>query len=348
MLLTSQRAGNPLAAPASQLQVLQDWGVASGVSFQQTLMVHGTTELNRPDLRTLQVNLGKVCNQTCSHCHVDAGPDRRESMNQETARHVIEFLSRSPADTLDITGGAPEMNENFRWLVTEARRLGKHVIDRCNLTILMANGYRDLPEFLAENQVQVIASLPCYLESNCDAQRGNGVFQKSIAAIQTLNALGYAQPGSGLVLDLVYNPTGLGLPPDAQSLEADYKTQLGSRYQIQFDNLLTITNMPISRFLDDLLQQHQLNDYMDKLVRSFNSKTIERLMCRSLISVDWNGYVYDCDFNQMLDMAVTEGQTKLHLSQLSDEQLQRGAIRVANHCFGCTAGRGSSCGGSLT
>jgi radical SAM/Cys-rich protein len=317
------------------------------VAFGEKLVEHGVLTLYRKQLTTLQINVGKVCNQTCTHCHVDAGPDRRESMTYETARQVIDFLARSEVRTLDITGGAPEMNPQFRTLVQEARKLDKQVIDRCNLTILLANGFTDLPEFLAEHHVRVVASLPCYLEENCDAQRGNGVFVKSIEAIRRLNGLGYAQPNSNLQLDLVYNPTGLGLPPEQEKLEASYKSELDTRNGIQFNNLLTITNMPVSRFLDDLLRRGKYEEYLERLVQSFNPNTIDNLMCRSLLSVDWNGFIYDCDFNQMLDLAITEGEDRVHISQLMDDLLTDRAIRTANHCFGCTAGCGSSCGGRL-
>lgn len=346
-LQTLHRTGNPLASPTEQLKILQDASLRVVVPFSDKLAGCGVSPLSRGRLTTLQINVGKVCNQTCSHCHVDAGPDRRESMTYETARQVIEFLSRSEVQTLDITGGAPEMNPHFRMLVQEARRLDKQVIDRCNLTILLANGFTDLPEFLAEHQVNIVASLPCYLEENCDAQRGDGVFEKSIAALRRLNALGYAQPNSDLRLDLVYNPTGLGLPPEQQLLEASYKSELEVRYGVQFNSLLTITNMPVSRFLDDLLRRGKYEEYLGKLLQSFNPATIQNLMCRSLLSIDWNGFIYDCDFNQMLELAVTQGEQRVHISQLTDDLLADRPIRTANHCFGCTAGSGSSCGGSL-
>jgi radical SAM/Cys-rich protein len=349
-LQTLVRTGNVLASPAEQLNILQGSQGSQGshvVAFGEKLVEHGVLTLYRKQLTTLQINVGKVCNQTCTHCHVDAGPDRRESMTYETARQVIDFLARSEVRTLDITGGAPEMNPQFRTLVQEARKLDKQVIDRCNLTILLANGFTDLPEFLAEHHVRVVASLPCYLEENCDAQRGNGVFVKSIEAIRRLNGLGYAQPNSNLQLDLVYNPTGLGLPPEQEKLEASYKSELDTRNGIQFNNLLTITNMPVSRFLDDLLRRGKYEEYLERLVQSFNPNTIDNLMCRSLLSVDWNGFIYDCDFNQMLDLAITEGEDRVHISQLMDDLLTDRAIRTANHCFGCTAGCGSSCGGRL-
>lgn len=346
-LQTLHRAGNPLASPTNQLRILQDSSPSHLAPFGDKLAEYGVLPLIRQKLISLQINLGKVCNQTCTHCHVDAGPDRRESMSYETAKQVIEFLATSEVKTLDITGGAPEMNPQFRMLVQEARKLDKRVIDRCNLTILLANGFTDLPEFLAEHQVSVVASLPCYLQENCDAQRGSGVFVKSIEAIHRLNELGYAQPKSSLQLDLVYNPTGLGLPPEQQKLEASYKSELDARYGIQFNNLLTITNMPVSRFLDDLLRRGKYEEYLEKLIHSFNPCTIDSLMCRSLLSVDWNGFIYDCDFNQMLDLAITENDGRVHISHLRDDLLTDRAIQTANHCYGCTAGCGSSCGGSL-
>jgi len=347
ILKTLYRTGNPLASPAEQLQILQDSQRSTAIPFSDKLGQSGVSQLYRRKLTTLQINVGKVCNQTCTHCHVDAGPDRHESMSYETACQVIGFLAKSDVKTLDITGGAPEMNPNFRMLVQEAKQLEKQVIDRCNLTILLANGFTDLPEFLAEHQVNIVASLPCYLEENCDAQRGSGVFVKSIEAIRRLNKLGYAQPSSNLHLDLAYNPTGLGLPPEQKELETAYKSELDNRFGIQFNNLFTITNMPVSRFLDDLLRQGKYTEYMEKLINSFNPSNIDDLMCRSLLSVDWNGFIFDCDFNQMLDLAIADGDDRVHISKLTDDLLSNRAIRVANHCYGCTAGCGSSCSGSL-
>ncbi|MEO8269926.1 MAG: arsenosugar biosynthesis radical SAM (seleno)protein ArsS [Aureliella sp.] len=348
ILKTLQREGNALASPAMQLAVLGDPQRIPEGSFARRLSASGTGELTRRQLQTLQINLGKVCNQTCTHCHVDAGPDRRESMSTQTAAQVIEFLSRSQVETLDITGGAPEMNSNFCWLVERATEIGKQVIDRCNLTILIAPGFTYLPEFLAKYNVNIVASLPCYLEENCDAQRGDGVFVKSIQAIKTLNELGYGHPNTGLELDLVYNPVGIGLPPDQAKLEAEYREQLSARYSIQFNGLFTITNMPISRFLDDLLRQHKYELYMQKLIDAFNPTTIDGLMCRSLISVGWNGFLYDCDFNQMLDLPFVSEGHRLHISKIDDSDLIQRPIQTANHCYGCTAGCGSSCTGSLT
>lgn len=337
-----KRTGNSLSLPVVQQQVLQREDVLPPGSFSRQLAEHACPPVTAQSVEILQINVGKVCNQTCTHCHVDAGPDRREAMERGVAEAVVQLLQHSEIQTLDITGGAPEMNPNFRWLVEQARLLGKHVIDRCNLTILMAKGFEDLAGFLAEHQVEVIASLPCYLEENCDAQRGQGVFQKSIQALQRLNSLGY---GETLPLRLVYNPVGAKLPPNEQQLERAYKEQLQERYGIVFTSLIAITNMPISRFLDDLLRTQQYENYMQTLLAAFNPATTDSLMCRNTLSVDWEGYLFDCDFNQMLDLRVgTAGQ---HIADLDWEAIRQRSIRVGNHCFGCTAGAGSSCQGSI-
>ncbi|QDU82295.1 molybdenum cofactor biosynthesis protein A [Polystyrenella longa] len=346
--LTLLRQGNQLASPAEQRTVLADADRVPGGTFETRLAEQKRVPLTRDALATLQINLGKVCNQTCTHCHVDAGPDRRESMSEEVAGQVIDFLSHSDVETLDITGGAPEMNAQFRRLVEAATCMNKKVIDRCNLTILLANGFTDLPEFLAKHKVNIVASLPCYLEANCDSQRGDGVYEKSIHAIRRLNDLGYGVPGCGLELDLVYNPTGTGLPPEQQALEQEYREQLDTRHGIFFNHLFTITNMPVSRFLSDLLEQNKYEVYMQKLLDSFNPDTVDQLMCRSLVSVDWKGYLFDCDFNQMLDLPILGTTERLHISELTDDLLNDRTISTANHCFGCTAGAGSSCTGNLT
>jgi radical SAM/Cys-rich protein len=348
ILKTLHRQSHPLASPIQQLEMLHDPNVLGSGRFTEVVKEHVQLPLLRRELTTLQINVGRVCNQTCGHCHVDAGPDRREAMNAETAQQIIDFLKRSRVQTLDITGGAPEMNPHFRMLVEAARALNKEVIDRCNLTILLANGFTDLPQFLADHQVQIIASLPCYLESNCDAQRGDGVFQKSIQAIKILNDMGYAQEKSLLQLNLVYNPVGTGLPPDQAKLENDYREQLLSRYGISFNRLFTITNMPVSRYLEDLIRRQKYAEYMHKLLTHFNASTLDSLMCRSLVSVDWNGYLYDCDFNQMLDLPIPSFSPRLHISNVLEQDLVGLPIATDNHCFGCTAGCGSSCTGSLT
>ncbi|WP_199320700.1 arsenosugar biosynthesis radical SAM (seleno)protein ArsS [Leptolyngbya sp. FACHB-261] len=303
--------------------------------------------LRRASLSTLQVNLGKRCNMACSHCHVEAGPKRTESMDCSTAEGIIEFLAAHPKiGTLDITGGAPELNPHFRYLVQAGRELGRHVIDRCNLTILLEPGHEDLAEFLRDYQVEVVASLPCYLEDNVDKQRGNGVFQNSIRALQQLNGLGYGSPDTGLTLNLVYNPVGAHLPPPQAKLEADYQRELAARYGIVFNQLFTITNIPIKRYAHFLEITGQSEAYMTLLRQAFNLSTVEGLMCRHQISVDWLGNVYDCDFNQMLELGVPGEGRKLW--ELGEQDLLGRGIATGEHCYGCTAGAGSSCGGSLT
>ena len=311
------------------------------------LLVRSTTDfpaLRRETTRILQVNLGYLCNLSCVHCHVNAGPSRTELMDLATIETVLEVIRQRGIQVLGLTGGAPEMNPHFRYLVREARAMGVEVIDRCNLTILLENGYQDLPEFLAEQQVHVVASLPCYLEDNVNKQRGKGVYQGSMEAIRRLNAVGY---GESLLLDLVYNPTGPSLPPPQAILEADYKRELAARFGLRFNSLLTITNMPISRFGAVLLAHEQFNDYMQLLRDSFNRDTLSAVMCRNTVSVDYQGYLYDCDFNQMLHMPMGHLPSHRHLSSLLEEDVEGEAIYVADHCFGCTAGAGSSCGGAL-
>lgn len=304
--------------------------------------------IRRAVLTTLQVNLGYLCNQTCVHCHVAAGPKRTELMDEDTIVQVLAFLRAQPqVRTLDLTGGAPEMNPHFRTLVREARELGVQVIDRCNLTILEEPGYEDLAEFLATQQVVVTASLPCYLEDNVDRQRGHGVFQASIRALHRLNALGYGVEGSGLLLHLVYNPQGPVLPPPQQALEAAYHEHLGEM-NIVFNHLYTITNMPIARFGSTLVSKGQFHAYMRLLRDSYRAENLDSVMCRSLLSVDWRGYVHDCDFNQMLGMPLAAGdKPRTHLTDLLTRELQNEPIAIADHCYGCTAGQGSSCGGAL-
>ena len=316
-------------------------------SFEDTLASYGQQPLTANSISTLQVNVGKVCNQTCHHCHVDAGPQRTENMTKATIDQVLAVLDQAPEiSTVDITGGAPEMNPHFEYLVRQCRVRGRKVIDRCNLTVFYVKGKSHLPEFLAQHEVEIIASLPCYQEANVDQQRGKGVFDRSITALQTLNSLGYGKVGTDLRLHLVYNPLGPSLPPPQFDLEQDYKEELMSRYGVQFNQLLTITNMPISRFLEDLRESGQLEAYYTLLVNSFNEATVEDLMCRSLISVGWDGRLYDCDFNQMLDLPFPNGSPQwigdFNLAALEDRR-----IVVGSHCFGCTAGSGSSCGGAL-
>ncbi len=316
------------------------------IDFKEKLVQIGHWPLRAAGIQTLQVNVGKLCNQTCRHCHVDAGPTRAEIMTRETAEQVVEVLRHNDIPVVDITGGAPELNPNFEYLVREARSLGRHVIDRSNLTVFFVEGKSYLPEFLRDHQVEITASLPCYLEKNVDAQRGKGVYAKSIEALQWLNCLGYGRPGTGLQLNLVYNPLGPSLPPAQKPLEEDYKRELGARFGIVFNRLLTLTNMPISRFLKDLEKQGATGRYMELLAEKFNGDTVEGVMCRALVSVGWDGTLYDCDFNQMLELPVNSGLPR-HIRDFDTELFARREIRTAAHCFGCTAGAGSSCGGAL-
>ncbi len=304
--------------------------------------------LARRRLEALQVNLGYVCNQSCLHCHVNAGPTRTESMSRETVDQVMAYLAASGATTLDLTGGAPELNPHFRDLVRAARALGVRVIDRCNLTILLEPGHEDLAAFLAEHGVDVVASLPCYTAELVDRQRGSGVYEKSIEAIRRLNALGYGREASGLALDLVYNPQGPSLPPPQARLEADYKRILGEQFGIVFNRLYTIANMPIQRFGSTLVSKGQFNEYMKLLRGAHRDENLEAVMCRSLVSIDWQGYLYDCDFNQMLGLPLAlAGRRRPHLADVIGRDLEGNAIVVRDHCYGCTAGQGSSCGGAL-
>ena len=313
------------------------------------LVVTDFPRIRRGPIETLQVNLGYRCNQHCVHCHVNAGPKRTEEMSAETVNAVLAFLDASPTvATLDLTGGAPEMNADFRRLVRAAHGRGLRVIDRCNLTILEEPGYEDLAAFLAGQGVEITASLPCYLEDNVDRQRGKGVFAASIHGLLKLNALGYGVEGSGRVLNLVYNPQGPVLPPPQEALERAYREHLGEAFGIRFSQLFTIANMPIKRFGSTLVSKGQFAGYMKTLREAHRAENLAGVMCRSLVSVDWQGYLYDCDFNQQLDMPIAGGgQPRLHLRDATAAMLAGGAIRVAGHCYGCTAGQGSSCGGAL-
>lgn len=304
--------------------------------------------IQRTLLEVLQVNLGYRCNQRCLHCHHDCGPQREEMMDRSTVDQILDFLSSSQVKTLDITGGAPELNPNFRHLVRSARELGVNVIDRCNLTVLEEPGVEGLETFLAEQGVEIIASLPCYLKENVDQQRGNGVFEISLRVLKKLNRLGYGVKGSGLILNLVYNPLGPFLPPPQHLLEEDYRRELGARYGIVFNKLYTLTNMPIGRFAGQLALKNVASDYLNLLGNAHSGENLISVMCRSLISVDYQGYVYDCDFNQALGMALRwRGKERVHLSELKGEDLRGHPVRFSEHCFGCTAGQGSSCTGSL-
>ena len=328
-------------------QTLPIVGLQSERRFEDRLAAQGISELRAHDVSTLQVNLGKRCNQACHHCHVDAGPHQTEEMSLETVELVLDVLRRHPIETLDITGGAPEINQHFRHLASTASKLVKRVVDRSNLTIFFEPGHEDLPDFLAEHGIEVTASLPCYEMENVDRQRGAGVFDASIRALHKLNALGYGQAGSDLVVNLVYNPVGAHLPPPQEQLKRDYKRELADRFGIRFNRLFTITNMPISRFRHDLERSGGLTEYMGLLESSFNPGTVDGLMCRTLVSVSWEGYLYDCDFNQMLQMSVNHGVPN-HIRDFNHYLLCRRSIRTAAHCFGCTAGAGSSCSGAVT
>ena len=349
---TLKRSGNNLSDTFFQLKVLNGKELVDSKfpSFPQQLSDNGFPSLKVAPLEIFQLNIGKLCNQTCAHCHVDAGPDRKEeNMDKATLERCLEIIkSVESLHTVDITGGAPEMNPHFRWFVEECSKLGKKVIDRCNLTIIRANkNYHDLPEFLAKHKVHVVSSLPYFSKSRTDSQRGDGVFEDSIEALKMLNEVGYGKEGTGLVLDLVYNPSGAFLPASQATLEAEFKRQLKRKYEIVFNNLFAITNLPISRFLDYLIETDNYEDYMQKLVDAFNPATILGLMCRNTISISWDGYVYDCDFNQMLDLKVSSKNSQ-HINDFDIEELKNRDIVLNQHCYGCTAGAGSSCGGEIS
>jgi radical SAM/Cys-rich protein len=344
--------GSQLADTFFQLKVLNGKEIVDDKFplFAEKIATVGFRPLRPSRIEIFQLNIGKLCNQTCGHCHVDAGPDKKvENMSRETLQKCLDILSKYDIPTVDITGGAPEMNANFRWFVEECTKLGKKVIDRCNLTIIRANPkYHDLPDFFVKNKVHIVSSLPYFSKTRTDAQRGDGVFEDSIAALQQLNAVGYGKEGTGLKLDLVYNPTGAFLPGSQASLEQEFKTQLMRRFNVEFNNLFAITNMPISRYLDYLLESDNYHDYMDLLVNAFNPAAVAGVMCRTTISVSWDGFLYDCDFNQMLDLKVnTEGGRRAHLDDFDLASLERRSIVLNQHCYGCTAGAGSSCGGEV-
>jgi radical SAM/Cys-rich protein len=328
----------PVIQPGSQ--------VSAAIEFDEKLAAYGV-ELRASAVEVLQINVGKLCNQACKHCHVDAGPLRTEIMTSETVEQVLDAIRKFEISTIDITGGAPEMNPSFRYLVRESRSLGCHVIVRHNLTVMFEPGQEDLPQFFREHEIEVISSLPYFLEQQTDAQRGRGVFKKSIEALHRLNAVGYGIENSGFILNLVYNPVGAFLPPPQESIEADFKRELLNRYGISFNHLFTITNMPIKRFLDYLRRSGNEERYRRKLTEAFNPATVAGLMCRTLVSVDWTGRLYDCDFNQMLELGVASDMPQ-RIADFNPEKLARRRIMTGSHCFGCTAGAGSSCGGAVT
>jgi radical SAM/Cys-rich protein len=344
---TLKRQHHNLAESSAQISILQDDAhLYKLVPFQQKLEENNLYPLKATGVEVFQVNVGKMCNQVCKHCHVDAGPDRKEIMTRETMKQCLKALINNPSlKTADLTGGAPEMNPDFRWFVEEITKLKRHVIVRCNLTIILANKkYHDLPQFFAQHGVEVVSSLPFYTAERTDRQRGDGVFEDSIKALQMLNEVGYGKEGSGLHLNLVYNPAGAFLPPAQEALEKEYKVALMEHYGIVFNNLFAITNLPISRYLDYLLTSGNYEKYMEKLVTAFNPTAAANVMCRNTISIGWDGYLYDCDFNQMLDLKVDCGNSK-HISQFNVDALNRRSVIIGQHCFGCTAGAGSSCGG---
>lgn len=340
-----QWRGSALASSAEQLRALA--GVAVAREFPDALAAAGLSPLKPTGIDVLQINVGKLCNQTCRHCHVDAGPDRREIMTRDTMAQCVEALARTSIPTVDITGGAPELNPDFRWLVEQCAGIGRRVIDRCNLTILGVPSQHDTPEFLAQHRVEVVCSLPHYRAAGTDRQRGDGVFEKSIAALQRLNALGYGDGASGLRLVLVTNPVGAFLPGVQASLEREWKRELLRLHGVRFDALYCITNMPISRFLEWLMESGNLEAYMQRLVNSFNPIAAQSVMCRNMVSVGWDGTVYDCDFNQMLDLPVAPKGLR-HIRDFDLAALDARSIVVDRHCFGCTAGAGSSCGGATS
>jgi radical SAM/Cys-rich protein len=330
---------------SEQLRIL---GQANGIPlFREKMRAAGLDPLRAIGITVLQINVGKLCNQTCHHCHVDAGPDRKEVMTRATAELCLRALAKTGIPNVDITGGAPELNPNFRWLVEQTVALGRHVTDRCNLSVLLLPGQADLPDFLARHRVEVIASLPYYRAAQTDAQRGSGVFAKSISALRKLNELGYGEPGSGLILNLVHNPVGAYLPPKQQAIEAQFRRELERRHGVVFNSLYTITNMPVGRFLGFLLARGNYEGYMQRLANAFNPVAAAGVMCRYTLSVGWDGALYDCDFNQMLSLPLACDSPQ-HVRDFDAARLGERPIATCNHCYGCTAGPGSSCGGSIT
>jgi radical SAM/Cys-rich protein len=350
MLTKSLHASkNELSSTEKQLEILSNGIFKNGAlpTFAEKIKQSNQFPLKPAKIEILQINVGYMCNQVCAHCHVDAGPDRKEIMTIETMQQCLDIIKSSGVHTLDLTGGAPEMNPNFRWFVEEAAKIGvQDFIVRSNLTIILANKkYHDLPAFFAKHNVHVVSSLPYYKREKTDKQRGDGVFDKSIKALQMLNAVGYGQPNGNLKLDLVYNPSGAFLPTDQMALQNDFKKSLKEDFDIDFHNLFALTNLPISRFLEYLIASDNYEDYMYALVEAYNPKAVANVMCTNTISVSWDGYLYDCDFNQMLDLKVNA--TDKHISQFNEERLTNRDIIISQHCYGCTAGAGSSCQGAV-
>lgn len=345
-LQSLQRRDSYLAKAPNQIQLLEK-DKLHGTRFSDKLKEHDQFPLRPTKLEILQVNVGYMCDLTCEHCHVDAGPTRKEIMTKETMEQILTVIDSTEVKTLDLTGGAPEMNPHFKWFVEELTKRNVQTIVRSNLTILVSNkNFRTYPDFFKEHGIEVIASMPCYTQDNVDKQRGSGVFNKSIEALKILNELGYGIDGSGLNLHLVFNPGGPSLPPEQKSLENDYKVRLKEDWDIEFNNLYTITNLPISRFLDFILAAGRYEEYMDKLVNAYNPVAAENVMCKNTISVDWEGYLYDCDFNQMLQLKVAANSR--HVSEFDEQLLSGRNIVLGQHCYGCTAGAGSSCQGVTT
>ncbi|WP_394342254.1 arsenosugar biosynthesis radical SAM (seleno)protein ArsS [Reichenbachiella versicolor] len=342
--MSSLAQAKPLASPAVQIDFLNSDDL---IKFETKLESSALYPLVSSDIDIFQVNLGKMCNQVCKHCHVDAGPDRKEIMTKETMQLCLDALDSCNISTVDLTGGAPEMNPNFRWFIEELSQRGKHIIVRCNLTIILANNkYHDLPDFFAKHKVEVVSSLPHFSAKRTDSQRGKGVFEKSIEALQMLNAIGYGKADSELRLNLVYNPSGAFLPDDQKGLENEFKRRLKNNFDIDFNELFAITNLPISRFLEYLVDTEKYEDYMQELIDAYNPEAAKGVMCRNTISIGWDGFLYDCDFNQMLDLKVNTASQ--HIRDFNAEDLHSREIIVNQHCFGCTAGSGSSCGGTTT
>jgi len=344
MGLTLLARHNPLASSEEQLKLLAE--TAACRPFEDRMEEAGLYPLKATGITVFQVNVGKLCNQTCRHCHVDAGPDRLESMTRETAEQCIQTLAKTDIPTLDITGGAPELNPNFRWLVELGMRLKRHVMDRCNLSVLLLPSQEDLADFLASHTVEIVASLPYFRSTQTDAQRGEGVFEKSMKALRLLNEKGYGNPGSGLTLNLVHNPVGAFLPPKQEAIEAQFRKELQKTHGVVFNHLYTITNMPISRFLEFLVESGNYEGYMERLANAFNPAAAQGVMCRYTLSVGWDGTLYDCDFNQMLELPVAHGAPN-HIRNFDLKKLHSRFIVTGNHCYGCTAGAGSSCGGAV-
>jgi radical SAM/Cys-rich protein len=345
-LKSLKRRGNYLAKAANQIQLLENEQLI-GMRFSEKLKENNQFPLQPSHIEIMQLNLGYMCDLTCEHCHVDAGPDRKEIMTKETMHQILKVIDQTQAETVDLTGGAPEMNPHFIWLVEELSARNLKIIVRSNLTILVSNkSYKTYPEFLKKHNVEIIASMPCYTQDNVDKQRGTGVFNRSIEALRKLNSLGYGIEGSDLNLHLVYNPGGASLPPDQKNLEQDYKTRLREDWDIEFNNLYTITNLPISRYLEFLLAANKYEEYMKMLIEAYNPLAAENVMCKNTLSVDWEGYLYDCDFNQMLQLKVAS--EKQHIREFNLDALMKRNIVVGQHCYGCTAGAGSSCQGAIT